>query len=78
MSDKMAPNTNKTNADRVVDLAHDNSHLYFLIGALTDAYSDLNEIAKREFMKSLERKLEAADPDCAETLSTLIEAMERD
>lgn len=78
MSDKMATNTNKTNADRVVDLVHDNSHLYFLLGALTDAYSDLNEVAKHEFMKSLKRKLEAADPDLADTLSTLIEAMERD
>jgi len=51
--------------------------LYFLLGALTDAYNDLNEVAKREYMNSLEKKLETADPDCADTLSTLMEAMDR-
>ena len=78
MTDKKTAQTNKTAAERVSDLNHDNSHLYFLLGALTDAYKDLNDIAKREFMKSLEAKLETVDPDCADTLSTLMEAMERD
>ena len=78
MNDKMTVITNKTPKERIADLNHDNSHLYFLLGALTDAYSDLNEIAKHEFMKSLEKKLEAADPDCADTLSTLMEAMDRE
>jgi len=78
MTDKIATKTNKTPTERVIDLQHDNSHLYFLLGCLTDAYNDLNEVAKREFMKSLERKLESADADCADTLSTLMEAMDRD
>lgn len=73
MTDKIV----KTPIQRVADLQHDNSHLYFLLGCLTDAYNDLNEVAKREFMNSLERKLEAADPECADTLSTLMEAMDR-
>lgn len=78
MTDKITTNTKKTPIERVADLQHDNSHLYFLLGALTDAYSDLNEVAKREFMNSLENKLKSADPDCADTLSTLMEAMERE
>ena len=78
MTDKMATKTNKTPEDRIIDLQHDNSQLYFVLGALTDAYNDLNEIAKREFMKSLEKKLETADPDCVDTLSTLMEAMDRE
>ena len=78
MSEKMTANANKTPKERIADLAHDNSHLYFVLGALTDAYNDLNEVAKREFMKSLEKKLETADPDCADTLSTLMEAMDRE
>ena len=77
MSDKITAITNKTPKERIADLNHDNSHLYFLLGVLTDAYNDLNEVAKREFMKSLENKLETTDPDCADTLSTLMEAMER-
>ena len=75
MTDKT---TKKTPTDRVIDLQHDNSHLYFLLGALTDAYNDLNEVAKREFMQSLEKKLKTADLDCADTLSTLMEAMDRE
>ena len=68
---------NKAPNERIIDLHHDNSHLYFLLGCLTDAYSDLNEVAKREFMNSLENKLKSSDPDCADTLSTLMEAMDR-
>jgi len=75
MTDKT---TKKPAADRIVDLQHDNSHLYFLLGCLTDAYNDLNEVAKREFMNSLENKLKSADPECADTLSTLMEAMDRE
>ena len=78
MTDKTNTKTNKTPTERIADLDHDNSHLYFLLGALTDAYNDLNEVAKREFMNSLEAKLKTADPDCADTLSTLMEAMDRD
>jgi len=78
MTDKITVTTNKTLKERIADLDHDNSHLYFLLGALTDAYNDLNEVAKREFMNSLEKKLKTADPECADTLSTLMEAMDRD
>jgi len=73
--------TTKTAKDRIDELDHDNSHLYFLLGALSDAYSQMNEIAKREFMNVLEKKLENAkttEPECAETLETFMDAMDRE
>jgi len=81
MTDKIKNQTNKTTTERVVDLTHDNSHLYFLLGALSDAYGQMNDVAKREFMNALKKKLAAAkeaDPECADTLETFIDALERE
>lgn len=80
MTDKMETNTKKTKQDRVTELTHDNSHLYFLLGSLSDAYNQMNDVAKREFMNALEKKLIAAkesEPELAETLETFMDAMER-
>lgn len=69
----MAPD--KTIHDRNADLEHDNQHLYYVLGALTDAIDTLPELHRHQVIKILKEKAESAG-DSADILRTLIEAME--
>jgi len=63
------------------ELDHDNSHLYFLLGALSSAYRNMSDNSKREYINSLKEKEGSKDPDDAEHIETLRNfrhAMERE
>lgn len=86
LNSEIKPTKNKSEAGmpsdklltQVSDLQEDNSKLYFILGALTDAFDDLNELAKAEFLKSLESKCLTAEPEYKDALLTLMEAMNRE
>lgn len=61
--------------DNIIEFTIDNSQLYFVLGAVSAAYSKMNDIAKREFIKTLINKIEVADPDCAQALKVYVDAL---
>lgn len=65
--------TKKT--DNIIEFIRDDSDLFFLLGALTDAYSQLNDLAKKEYITSLQRKQETADNYYAQKLQSLINSL---
>lgn len=72
---KGATMAQKTIQDRLADLEHDNQHLYYLLGALTDAIDTLPELHRHQVIKVLKQKAENAG-DSADIIHTLVEALE--
>jgi len=65
------------NSTKHIDaLAADNKNLYFLLGALTDAFEKLPELSRAHFLRSLRQKVPKADVEQRYMLDTLIEALE--
>ena len=62
---------------RVKDLVHDNRHLYFVLGCLTDAIEQLPELHQKAVLNTLNAKTKTAPDECVDTLYTLIESLEK-
>ena len=67
--------TDKTSGDNVIEFTIDNRQLYFVLGAVSDAYNQLNDLAKREFINTLKNKTERSEPGNAQALQQYIDGL---
>ena len=70
------PRREKSAAQQIADLEHDIRHLYFLLGALTDAIAQLPELQQKQIIDALQAKAAHGPEDMRDTLHTLIESMD--
>lgn len=64
-----------TEIELIDDLQTDNQHLYFLLGALTDAFEQLPEFSQAQMLKALRDKQSRVTGDKAHKLAAFIESL---
>lgn len=65
-----------TDTALIDELQHDNQRNYFLLGAHNDAFNQLPEFSKHQYLKVLRDKQARATPDQAHALAALVESLE--
>lgn len=75
VTDKIKTLREKSLTQQLADLQHDNRHLYFVIGALTNAIDQLPQLHRQKILNDLQAKADTAPDDLRDTLHTLLESM---